>query len=204
MVKFAQLDAEDLRKADTYIPIARKMLIIKRLLPGCIEEVQLSLERGKNVAQAMPPKWQESVLGKRLIMSYVLAGFYLHKIDVSYLMGESPTFDFSARQYDVFSQLFAQLDAFKRGPGQEAEIRSIAAAILSDYKDFEKLLGAEIYNLLQSKNDLCSRVVSMLTMQADPEFVQKSVEALNEAKKAAEDAAKEHQEVMERFQEKGA
>lgn len=197
MVKFAQLDAEKLKTAETYIPLARKIAIIKVLAPGCVEEVSLTLN-----GQPLPPRWQENTLGRRLVMSYVLAGLYLHMIDASGLYKEKPEFNFSARQYDTFSKLYHQIESFKRN--DDPEVKAAAHSVMADYREFDKLLGAEIYNLLQAKNDLCSRVVSMLTMQADPEFVQKSVEALNEAKKAAEEAAKEHQDVMESFKQKGA
>lgn len=197
MVKFAQLDAEKLKTAETYIPLARKIAIIKVLAPGCVEEVSLTLN-----GQPLPPRWQENTLGRRLVMSYVLAGLYLHMIDASGLYKEKPEFNFSARQYDTFSKLYHQIESFKRN--DDPEVKVAAHSVMADYREFDKLLGAEIYNLLQAKNDLCFRVVSMLTMQADPEFVQKSVEALNEAKKAAEEAAKEHQDVMESFKQKGA
>ena len=204
-VQFAVLDAESLKKADTYIPLARKAAIVRVLAPGCIEAVDIRLEGDKAGVQPMPPRWQESQLGKRLVMSYILAGLYLHQIDVQGLYEKEPTFDFTVRQYDAYSQLFAQLEAVKRDREQEAEVKSIAAAILSDYKDFEKLLNAEIFNLLQAKNDICSRVVMMLTMQASPESIQNAMEAMKQVQAEAEQEVQKRKEWLEQVKaEKGA
>ena len=137
MVQFATLDAERLKKAETYIPLARKIAIIKVLAPGCVEEVGLSLN-----GQPLPPRWQENTLGRRLVMSYVLAGLYLHMIDASGLYKEKPEFNFTARQYDIFSTLYHQLESFKRS--DNTEVKAAVHSILADYREFDKLLGAEI------------------------------------------------------------
>lgn len=195
-VQFAVLDAESLKKADTYLPLARKMAIVRILAPGCIEQVDMHLENDRLGIQPMPPRWQESPLGKRLVMSYVLAGLYLHQIDVNGLYQKNPSFDFSARQYDTFSQMYAQMDAFRRG--RDGEAKAAASAILSDYKDFEKLLNAEIFNLLQVKNDVCSRVVMMFTMQASPEAIQNTIEAMKQLQAEAEAEVQKRQDWLEK------
>lgn len=204
-VQFATLDAERLKKADVYIPLARKVAIVRVLAPGCIEKVDMRLEGDKAGVQPMPPRWQESQLGKRLVMSYILAGLYLHQIDVQGLYQEKPTFDFTARQYDIFSQLFSQLEAFKRDRDPESEVKSIAASILSDYRDFEKLLNAEIFNLLQAKNDTCTRMVEMFMAQTSPEAIQNATEALKQVQAEAEAEVKKRKEWIEKVRmEKGA
>lgn len=204
-VQFATLDAESLKKADTYIPLARKSAIVRVLAPGCIEAVDMRLESDKAGVQPMPTRWQESPLGKRLTLSYVLAGVYLHKIDVQGLYQKEPTFDFTARQYDIFSQLLSQLEVFKRDRGPESEVKAIAAAILSDYREFEKLLNAEIFNLLQDKNDICSRMVEMFLMQTSPEAIQNATEALKQVQAEAESEVQKRKEWIDQVRaEKGA
>lgn len=201
MVKFATLDAEALKKADSYIPIARKSDIIHLLAMGCIENVEMSLREGN--IQPIPPKWQENTLGKRLVMSYVLAGFYLHLVDVDGLYNKkNPEFNFTAGQYDTFSQLYTQLEGFKRSSDTEAKEK--AFAILADYRDFEKLLNAEVYNLLQEKNDLCVRLCMMLTMQSAPESVQNAMKAYEQAKQELEAEMKRRNALLSREGKKGA
>ena len=149
----------------------------------------------------IPPRWQENTLGKRLVMSYVLAGFYLHQIDVDGLYNKkNPEFSFTAKQYDTFSQLYTQLEGFKRS--QDAEAKEKAFAILADYRDFEKLLNAEVYNLLQQKNDLCARFCMMLTMQSAPESVQNAMNAYQKAKEELEAEMKKRNALLNRGEKK--
>lgn len=197
MVKFATLDAETLKKADSYIPIAKKSAIVSLLASGCIEKVELQIDGDTSGIQPIPPKWQENTLGKRLVMSYVLSGIYLHQIDVNGLYNEKePTFSFTAKQYDTFSQLYTQLEGFKRS--QDAEAKEKAFAILADYRDFEKLLNAEVYNLIQQKNDLCARLCMMFTLQSAPESVQNAMSAYQKAKDELEAEMKKQNALLSR------
>lgn len=204
MVKFVALDAEDVRKADTYIPISVKHKVIQILAAGCVEEVSLKLESGKDNVRPMPPRWQENVLGKRLIMAYVLASLYLHKIDGEELFNkDNPKFSFSERQFDLFSQAYFNLEQFKRH--EDPEIRSRAFAILADYRDFEKMLNAEIYNTLQSRNDLLSRLCMMMDMQAAPEAIQAALSDLERITQEANQELGKRKVWMEQVkQEQGA
>ena len=78
--KFASLEAESVKKADTYLSIAKKTAIVKLLAPGCIEQVDV-LPKSENAnVQPIPPRWQENILGKRLIM-VLCAGRYLSSPD---------------------------------------------------------------------------------------------------------------------------
>lgn len=204
MVKFVALDAEDVRKADTYIPISVKHKAIQILAAGCVEKVSLELDAGEKGVRPMPPRWQENVLGKRLVMAYVLASLYLHKIDGEELFNkDSPKFSFSERQFDIFSQAYFNLEQFKRH--NDPEIRSRAFEILADYRDFEKMLNAEIYNTLQSRNDLLSRLCMMLDMQAAPEAIQAAMENLEKITQEANQEMDKRKAWMEQVkQEQGA
>ena len=193
-VQFATLDAELVKKADTYLTIAQKNRLVEIFTAGCIEQVDMRLESDTRSIQPMPPRWQESTLGKRLVMSYVLAGVYLHLIDASEIFSERPTFRFSEEEYDSFSQIFSQLEGFKRD--SDPEVKAAAFSILSDYKDFEKLLNASIYNMLQARNDVVSRVMMMFTRQTTPEAIRAATEALKEVQKEAQEAVASHTELI--------
>lgn len=172
MVKFVNITAEDVRKADSYIPIARKSALTQILGPGCIEQVPYTGEE-----ETVPPQYQESVFGKKLVLSYILSGVYMHKIDVSGLYQEEPVFNFSAAQYDQFSQLHRQLEQFKKS--KDTEVASKAVEILCDYREFEKMINSEIYNKLQQKNDPCKRIMEMVYMQTTPESIQEAATKMN-------------------------
>lgn len=79
--------AENLEKAETYIPLARKCAIVQLLAPGCIERTESGF-------------WRENSIGRALVEEYILQGFYWHKIDTSRLDKEKPEFQFTLEDYD--------------------------------------------------------------------------------------------------------
>lgn len=193
MVEFVTLSAEDVKKANTYLPIAQKNRIVRTLSAGCIEEAEAQSD-----VVPMPTRWQESVLGKRLVLSYVMAAFYLRKVDGEALFrGE---FNFSAHQYDTFSKVLPQLESMKRGG--DAEVRDAVFAILSDFREFEKMLNAEIYNRLQSKNDVLTRLMAMLALQTSPEAIKNATAEMERLKQEAADEAKKMAEWKAGLKEK--
>lgn len=143
---------------------------MEQLVDGCIEKVQLTL----NDIQPIPPRYQENGFAKSLICCAVLCGFYMHLYDMSKLLSENPEFDFSMADYDKFSCVAMQLDRIRRSG--DVEIRPIANAILTDFRDFEKRLNLAIYNKVNAQNDTCVRIVQMMNMQASPESIKKAME----------------------------
>ena len=85
-----KLTAEELEKAETYIPLTRKYAIAQILAPGCIEQTESGF-------------WRENIIGRNLVGCYILAGFYLHLIDTSGLDKEKPEFQFTLEDYDQLS-----------------------------------------------------------------------------------------------------
>lgn len=98
----------------------------------------------------------------------------MHLYDMSKLLSENPEFDFSMADYDKFSCVAMQLDRIRRSG--DVEIRPIANAILTDFRDFEKRLNLAIYNKVNAQNDTCVRIVQMMNMQASPESIKKAME----------------------------
>lgn len=173
-VELVKLEEEAVKKAETYIPIAEKYAICKILASGCVE--QEDRDEKTRSYRPMPPKWRESIIGKRMVMMYVLVGPYLKLIDAKELYEETPKFSFSTRQYDQFSQIFSQLERMKKS--RDEELRSAVYSILNDYQEFGRILGAEIRNILDEKNDLCVRLMGMIDMQTSPEAMKAAMEQL--------------------------
>lgn len=191
-VEFVNLDEETVRKAETYLPLAEKYGICKILAQGCVEKV----EEGAQSPIPMPERWQESLMGKRMVLMYALVGVYLKLVDVQELYATPPSFSFSVRQYDQFSQVFSQLERLKRS--KDDELRSIAYALLADYKDFERVLNTEIANILYGKNDVCKRIFSMIAMQTQPEALQSAMEELKKVSSELESQQKAHAKIVGR------
>lgn len=189
-VEFVTLDEETVKKAETYIPLAEKYAVSKILAQGCVEQEEVQ----DSDIFPMPPKWRETIIGKRMMMMYVLVGLYLNLIDVQELYEDVPRMTFSAHQYDQYSQVFSQLERLKKH--RDEEVRNRAYSILADYREFERILAAEIHNILDQKNDLCVRLIGMLEMQSNPEAVQSATEQLKVVAEELQKQQKVHAEII--------
>ena len=54
--------------------------------------------------------------------------------------------------------------------------------LISDYRELEKRLNIEIYNLVQIQNDPCTRIFSMMMMQSTSEYLNAQVAELQKAR----------------------
>lgn len=165
-----KLTAENLEKAETYIPLARKYAIVQILAPGCIEQTESGF-------------WRENIIGRQLVEAYILTGFYLHLSDTSGLHktdeegNPKPEFQFTLEDYD-------------RLAGTERDIWAvngqIAQEITDDFRDMKDILDREIAARLAEKNDPFSRFQETMRLGLTPEVVQefqKTVEAAKEETK---------------------
>lgn len=191
-VEFVNLDEETVKRAEAYIPLAEKYAVSKILGQGCIEKEDQDPE--KMAYQPIPPKWHETIIGKRMVMMYVLVGLYLRLIDAQELYEDVPKITFSTRQYDQYSQVFAQLERYKKH--KDEDVRNKAYAILADYREFERVLSAEIYNILNQKNDLCVRLMGMIEMQTNPETVRTATEQLKKVAEELQAQQKVHAQIV--------
>lgn len=156
-----KLTREDVEKAETYLPLAKKYALAQVLAPGCVETLE-------NV----PPMWQENIIGRKLVELYVLTGFYLPITDVSGLDREVPEFVFSLEDYDRLSHIPYELDDEE---------------ILRDFKEFQWILDKEVQSILNRKNDVLSRLQELADMGMDPEAFQQLQKELEAAKRAGEE-----------------
>lgn len=154
-----RLNADLAEKAEGYLPLAMKSALAQVLAPGCIEKTESG-------------RWQENIIGRKLVEVYVLAGFYFRLIDTSGLDKPEPEFIFTLEQYDSLSRLEDELAGEWEVKGSE---------ILADFARFKDILDLEIKNRLNEKNDLLNRINAILAQGLTPELMK----AVQEAAKAA-------------------
>lgn len=143
-----RLTEKDVAGADTYLTLAVKSALAQVLAPGCIEKTE-----------AQPPRWRENIIGRKLVETYVLAGCYLHLVDISGLDKPEPEFDFTLYQYDELSQLEAEL------------YRLNALELVRDYRLFLDILDREVRSQLDEKNDPLKRMGEALEIEMSPEVM---------------------------------
>ncbi len=167
-----QLSVDDVKRAQTYLPMLHKKALIEQLVNGCIQRVNITV----NDLQPIPPRVQEDSFAKTLILTTVLCGFYLDIYDASSLLAKEPTFEMSMSECDNYATVLLQLERMRKHP--DNEVRANAHAILSDFRDFEKRMNLAIYNKMAAKNDLCARFVEMMDVQVAPDNLKKAQDQL--------------------------
>lgn len=194
-----RLSEEDILGAETYLPILNKTAIARVAAPACIQRMRLGVPLGGTEADVegkedafcipVPDLYREDTLTRTLTSAFVLLYFYLKRPDITAGYDPNRGMLLSASDYDRYPNLLTQIERMKAA-AKDREVRDRAYALLADYKDFEKRLGAEIFSLLSAQNDVCVRLTNMMTQQMDPEMVKtalkKTVEAADKARKQSQ------------------
>ena len=180
---------EDLLRAETYLPLLTKAALAQTIAPACIQRMRIGVPIEETEAGAgrkedalsipVPDLYREDTLARTLASAFVLLYFYLKRPEITARYDPNRGMTIGADDYDRYPNLLTQIER--------------AYALLADYKDFEKRLGAEIYSLLSAQNDVCVRLTGMMTQQTDPEMVKtalkKTVEAAEKARKQSQKTA---------------
>lgn len=156
---------EMVMKATDYIPLAEKSAIAKTFAEYCLDEAEVSVEEVQaNSVLALPRINQENQARKQLYLLLILLDNYLH-VEISD--------EFADDVYDRYakSHPFNQLERFKSCG--KIELRNKVFDILTDYRELEKMLNAEIFNLKAAKNSTIDRVLAGIGVMMTPEMVQK-------------------------------
>ena len=149
---------EQLLKANTYIPIVEKSQLCEALAKSCVVRVELSVGEGET-ATPLPPRYQESLVDSSMMKLDVLLSRYLGV--------KSMDEPITAEIYDQYAHIRNDLERFK----SDKECRDLVFDLLEDYKDFEKRLNSEIYNFLQSQNDVVGRLALYITQMSSEEYL---------------------------------
>lgn len=194
------LNEDDIRKAASYLPILDKTALAQTIAPACIQRLVITLPVGgattasgkeiEPVQVPLPDLFQEDLLSRTLYSAFVLLYFYLKRPDITGQYDPNQDMKLAANDYDRYPNLLTQLERIK-ATSKDREVRDKAFSMLADYKDFEKRLGAEIHNILAVRNDVCARLTQMVSMQTEPETIQKALKKSDEmARSLKEDAKK--------------
>lgn len=164
------LTEQDVLKAKSYIPIMEKEKWVQTAAPVCIDKMMIAAKEG-DFNLPMPAMFKDNLQRKsRCLMTAFVVMYLGRKIDITDdgMMG--------ADDYDRYagSHVFNQLERLKG----KAEVRDKVFDILSDYRDLEKRLNTEVYNLMQIQNDGVSRQMAMMQMQTTPEALQSGMAEL--------------------------
>ena len=182
------LTKEQIKQARTYMPIDEKTALSKAIAELCIEEKPMaSQNKASHKILSLPYLRMENLKLKQVQMMWILLTKYL-KMEVA-----SP---FTEVEYDIYagSHIMNQLERFK----SDFELKNLIFDMMSDYKELEKLVNTEIYNIKCNNNDTVARFLATMEICSDPENIrnlfnilqQDATELVDKTKKAKSDLKK--------------
>lgn len=163
--KIVELDIteEMIEKADSYIPLEKKMFFAKLVAPDCIEKVEMSVQKTQSDATlTLPQMWREKTELKQLYLLQFFLREYLH-INVPDGFG---TDDYNA--YAKFHPI-CQLERFKYK--SSPAIKDKVYDLLSDFRDLKRFLEVEIHSELENRNDPLERFLAGVTLLSSSENI---------------------------------
>ena len=161
------LTIEDVLNADTYMSVTLKYALAQKLAPLCIEKVKVTYN-GIAGEMPLPDMFREDQLKKSLFLRGVALHYYLHKTVGGKVASDLADLLCPADEYDAWGNLHNQMERMK----SSAATRDKAYDILTDFRDFERKLNAEIFAIIQTQNDPCARIMAMMGEQTTPEALE--------------------------------
>ena len=167
----------DIINARTYVPTMEKDDFVQAVYVNCLDKVELGIREGDRTVP-MPAMYKDNVARKQRYLMGALAALYLKK---DFEPVDGTKFLMSADDYDRWagSHVFNQLERLKTRGG---DVRNRIFDLISDYRELEKRLNIEIYNLVQIQNDPCTRIFSMMMMRSTSEYLNAQVTELQKAR----------------------
>lgn len=201
------LTKEQMKNARTYMPLLTKAETGKTIANLCLKDIDTDEQNkiGESLI-ALPHLKGEDLALKAILLANTLLGYYFD-IDVQ-LKNEDGTDADSFTTYDYYSDahLLNQIERFKSDP----ELKDIAFDLLSDFKEFKKIVDTELYNAKANANDPIPRFSAAVAVLTSPDSLKSIVEEIKkigeqqaDKKDALAEAVKRHKEEREREEKNG-
>lgn len=163
------LTAEDIEKAESYIPIEKKKAMAELMTTFCVEEYA---DPNDGRVVKLPPQYRENRMSRQMFLMGVLAEMYLKKEyryqKIHYMAGdevvekEVPLF-MDADDYNDWagSHVLNQLERMKK---RRDALADKVYDLMGDFKLFENMLLGAIRDEVSARNDPASRLSAVLAM----------------------------------------
>ena len=166
---------EHLKNAKTYMPIADKIETAKTIADLCLENIDIDEQNaiGESLI-SLPHLKGENLALKTILLTNTLLGYYL---DISIPAEKEDGTEinvFERHDYYAGGHLLNQIERFKSDP----EVKDIAFDLLSDYKEFKKIVDTELYNAKSNANDPIPRFSSTVAVLSTEDSMKKILEEI--------------------------
>lgn len=193
---YFKVTKEMLKNAITYMPLSVKKDVSKQIAELCL--VDIDTDKQNKIGESLislPHLKGEDLALKSIFMLNTLIGFYLDQ--------DMPETDENGEEFDAFERydeyagghLLNQIERFKSDP----EVKDIVFDLMSDYKEFKKMVDTELYNMKANANDPIPRFSATVAVLGAPETMATIIE---EIKKVGEGRSEEMQKLKEQMAER--
>jgi len=185
-----EITKEMLMGAKDYLTLNQKEGIAAVLAPACVKRIwdyNYEEDRYYEEKDMLPgdvPLWGEDQAMKSASFLGAVMFFYFGE-DI----GDNLTISSDKYDYYASSHIFNQIERFKADPATKNK----AFDLLSDIRDLEKRINCAVYSLLQAKNDMAKRVLSVLQGMLATDAMETVIDAMKEAQDGIE-AEKQRQD----------
>lgn len=163
-----KITEEMLMAATDYIPLTKKIAMAKIIATKCIEKSVTAEQNQKGLEfLALPTQWVDDLETKNLYTMSVLLREYL---------GVKIPESFTDQNYDEYASvhILNQLERFK----SNVSLKDKVFDLLSDFRDFKKMLDTEIFNEKEVRNDPVARISAAISIASNHENIKKAQEEI--------------------------
>lgn len=184
-----EITKEMFAAAKTYMPLLSKIELSKIIAEKSVGRVNVARDNPmyEEIHKLFPlPSLESELYGMKIILTLNVILAYYFGIDIK----TDEKGEISEAIYDSYaeSHILNQIDRFK----SDASLRNKAFDILSDIKEFKKMIDTEIYNLRMIRNDPLARLISGLSVSLTKENLEKIKSTLAQAQEAESSQEKEN------------
>lgn len=174
---YHQLTKDELKAADTYMPIMQKQQFVNDAVLNCFNTLKITApslsDKGND---AIPDMFKaDSFTMSRYLMGALLKYYFHFDVDT---VGDDKWL-ITADEYDRYAggHFFEQLNRFK----SDVPLRDKAFDILADFKDLQYRLEREVQGMLAAMNDNVGRASAWLSFSLTPEDMQNMLSDLDKS-----------------------
>lgn len=177
-MKEFKVSREMLEAAETYMPLEDKVYYARDIASRCLSPAKTSEEnRAGEELLAFPNLYREDIFLKQMLLQNILLGFYLN-VDVSACGKEG----FAMYDFFAASNIQGSIQRWKT----DAELREKCFALLDDFREFERMVNAEIKEQKAVHNDPLARFTAAIAAGSDPETIKRALAELQKLSTAEE------------------
>ena len=187
MMKTFIVTEEKMRAAKSYMPLKMKEELAEQIADLCLVPMKTAEQnRAGEKLLAMPNLRAEDMARKNILLMNTFLGFYF---DIQ--------IDEKKDSYDLYDfycggNIINQIERFKSHP----ELKNKSFDLLSDFKEFKKMVETEIFNIRANWNDPIGRFTAAVQILSTPDNIKELLGELQRTSDEYTEALHKQKKIM--------